>query len=117
MEVDISPSPSTSSMQSISSASNNVQFAFLEVTFVNASSPAAECGLQQDDKILAFGSINAENFKELKQISDLVAHRRNQTIVLTVQRGTRALDLHLIPKEWSGRGLLGCNIVTITTTN
>lgn len=118
MAMDISPSPSSSSIQSSSSATTaNGLSAFLTVTFVNDNSPAAECGLLKDDKILAFGSINAENFKELKQISDLVMHRRNQTILITIKRGERTLDLQLIPKEWSGRGLLGCNIVTAFATN
>lgn len=111
----MSPSPSDASMQSISSYT--ALSAFLEVTLVYPNSPASECGLQKDDKILTFGSINAENFKEIKQVGALVAHRANQTIVLTIQRGTRTLELQLTPKEWRGRGKLGCNIVTIASTN
>lgn len=113
--MDISPSPSSSSIQSTSSGA--AWSAFLTVTFVNDNSPADECGLQKDDKIVAFGSVNADNFKELKQISDLVMHRRNQAILITVKRGERTLDLQLVPREWSGRGLLGCNIVTAFATS
>lgn len=78
---------------------------------VSPNSPAEECGIRKDDEILEFGSINHINFKELKQISELVAHRQNQPIALKVKRQNRNHDIILIPKTWSGRGLLGCNIV------
>lgn len=83
----------------------------LLVTMVMPLSPAEECGIRKDDEILEFGSINHENFTELKQVSDLVMHRQNQPIALKVKRHGRNLDITLIPKTWSGRGLLGCNIV------
>lgn len=109
MEIDSTSSNSTNS------SSNQALVAFLEVTYVNSSSPADICGLQKDDQILLFGSINADNFKELKQISDLVTHQCNQKIALTIKRNDRTLNLQLIPKKWQGRGLLGCNIITIST--
>ena len=83
----------------------------LNVTLVMSGSPAEECGIRIDDEILEFGSINSGNFKELKQISELVAHRQNQPIALKVKRHGRIHEITLTPKVWSGRGLLGCNIV------
>lgn len=83
----------------------------LLVTMVMPASPAEDCGIRKDDEILEFGSINHDNFTELKQVSDLVMHRQNQPIALKVKRQGRNLDITLIPKTWSGRGLLGCNIV------
>lgn len=106
MEIDSSPSNSSTSPSSQ---------AFLAVTYVNPSSPADVCGLQKDDQILLFGSINADNFKELKQIGDLVTHQCNRKIALTIKRGDRTLNLQLVPQQWQGRGLLGCNIITIST--
>lgn len=88
----------------------------LNVTLVMPNSPAEACGIQQNDEILEFGSINADNFKELKQISDLVMHRQNQPITLKVKRQNRKFDIKLVPRTWSGRGLLGCNIVIPTST-
>lgn len=83
----------------------------LLVTMVAPSSPAEECGIRKDDEILEFGSINHNNFRELKQISELAMHRQNQPISLKIKRQNRNFDITLIPKTWSGRGLLGCNIV------
>lgn len=83
----------------------------LVVTMVMPTSPADESGIRKDDEIMEFGSINADNFTELKQISELVAHRQNQAIALKVKRNERIHDILLVPKIWSGRGLLGCNIV------
>lgn len=88
----------------------------LMVTLVMPASPAEECGMRKDDEILEFGSINMDNFKELKQISELVMHRQNQPIALKVRRQNRTLDIILVPKVWSGRGLLGCNIVIPNAT-
>ncbi|KAH8335661.1 hypothetical protein KR074_008764 [Drosophila pseudoananassae] len=69
-------------------------------------------GLREGDGILRFGSINSNNFKgDLAQIGELVRHMQNQNVELKVKRGEQQLDLILVPKTWSGRGLLGCNIV------
>lgn len=88
----------------------------LIVTMVMATSPAEASGIQKDDEILEFGSINSVNFTELKQISELVIHRQNQPIALKIKRQSRIVNITLVPKVWSGRGLLGCNIV-IPTSN
>lgn len=90
--------------------------AILVVTMVMPSSPAEACGIQKDDEILEFGSINSDNFTELKQVSELVMHRQNQPIALKVKRQGRTYDVTLVPRVWSGRGLLGCNIVIPTTS-
>lgn len=68
-------------------------------------------GIQLHDEIIEFGSLNTTNFKGLGQIAEIVKHRENQTIVVKVQRDNRVQELQLIPKPWSGRGLLGCNIL------
>lgn len=90
--------------------------AFVKVSFISPGSPAEESGIRKDDEIVEFGSINAGNFIDLKQIGELVMHRQNQQIGLKVKRFDQLLELTLIPKVWSGRGLLGCNIV-LTTIN
>lgn len=83
----------------------------LIVTLVMSGSPAEACGIRLNDEILEFGSINSANFNELKQISELVTHRQNQSIALKVKRNGRIHEITLVPAAWSGRGLLGCNIV------
>lgn len=84
---------------------------FAKVTFISSGSPAEECGLRESDEIFEFGSINLSNFKDLTQIAEVVKHRQNQQVALRIKRNNRLLELTLIPKAWSGRGLLGCNIV------
>lgn len=123
MEIDPATSSSSSSLSTSSNVMNNEnsetinQNPFLTVTFVNSSSPADACGLRADDEIIEFGSINIINFKELKQISELVLHRKNEPILLKIKRNGNIFDLTLVPKDWSGRGLLGCNIVIINIAN
>lgn len=111
MEIDLSQSSSSSGRSSINTEQEADQKPILIVTCVSSSSPAEACGMRPDDKILEFGSINFTNFKELKQISELTMHRKNEQILLKVKRNDRIQNLTLIPKEWSGRGLLGCNII------
>ncbi|EDW84089.1 uncharacterized protein Dwil_GK13330 [Drosophila willistoni] len=82
------------------------------VNLVSPHSPAEEAGIRVGDKILRFGSINGNNFKnDLSQIGEIVRNMQNQNVHLKVKRGEQMLDLTLIPKTWTGRGLLGCNIV------
>lgn len=102
------PEPSASSTKE-REASDYV--AIVKVNFVSAGSPAETAGIQVDDQIIEFGSVNATNFKDLKQIGEIVMHRQNQSIALKIRRRRAVNELILIPKPWSGRGLLGCNIV------
>lgn len=90
--------------------------AIVKVNFVSAGSPAETAGLKIDDEIIEFGSVNVSNFKDLKQIGEIVMHRQNQQIALKIRRRNALHELILIPKTWSGRGLLGCNIVVADTS-
>lgn len=85
--------------------------AIVKVNFISPGSPAETAGIQVDDEIIEFGSVNVSNFKDLKQIGEIVMHRQNQQIVLKIRRRNAMHELTLVPKTWSGRGLLGCNIV------
>lgn len=108
--MDISPE-SESPVEHARSMESMHDKPILNVTHVMSGSPAEDCGIRINDEILEFGSINAGNFKELKQISELVTHRQSQPIALKVKRHGRIHEITLVPKVWSGRGLLGCNIV------
>lgn len=45
------------------------------------------------------------------QIAEIVKHSEDKCIALKVRRNKERVHyLRLIPKKWSGRGLLGCNI-------
>lgn len=106
--MDISPTTSEDE-----SKTHTIKNAFAKINFVSPGSPAEECGLRDTDEIVEFGSINASNFKDLTQIAEVVKYKQNQQIVLKIRRNNRNQDLTLTPKTWSGRGLLGCNIVLL----
>uniref|UniRef100_A0A1A9WVH5 Nas2 N-terminal domain-containing protein n=1 Tax=Glossina brevipalpis TaxID=37001 RepID=A0A1A9WVH5_9MUSC len=83
-----------------------------KVNHVSAGSPAEKAGLRIGDHIARFGTITSSNFNgELQTIASLVKHMQNQRIPLRVVRNGIVLDMTLIPESWSGRGLLGCNII------
>jgi len=89
--------------------------AFYLCDHVEDGSPAKEAGLCIGDKILQFGSILKRNQAKPglgKALQDVVGACRDTPIKVVVYRnGDGILDLHLIPRQWAGRGLLGCKLV------
>lgn len=65
------------------------------------------------DQILSVGTVSAANFKDLTQIGEIIRHRQDQSVEVVVYRDNKVVRLDLVPKIWSGRGLLGCNIVVM----
>ncbi|KOC59020.1 26S proteasome non-ATPase regulatory subunit 9 [Habropoda laboriosa] len=103
-----------------SSATNSTQDSvqlepFLRVNLVSPDSPAEITGIQVDDLILEFGSIDCRNFKSLKDIGTLVQNSRYKPINVKIKRGSNIIALTLIPRPWVGNGLLGCNVIPIET--
>lgn len=92
--------------------------AFAFVDSVAKGSPADTAGLVPGDKIVAFGSINHENFQgNLKVIGEVVEHSVNTAIrVQIIRSGGKIMTLSLKPQKWSGRGLLGCHIKPLEET-
>ncbi|XP_031833835.1 26S proteasome non-ATPase regulatory subunit 9 [Nomia melanderi] len=88
---------------------------FLRVNLVSPGSPAEIAGIQLDDLILEFGSIDFRNFKSLKDIGTLVQNSRYKKIGVKIKRGSDILALILIPRPWAGNGFLGCNVIPIET--
>ncbi|TRY74937.1 hypothetical protein TCAL_04578 [Tigriopus californicus] len=84
---------------------------FAHIDLVSPESPAHLAGLQVGDRIAEFGSINADNFGNLKQVGDLVQNSKDQNVRVKVIREGKSTAITLKPRTWSGRGLLGCNIV------
>lgn len=87
------------------------------VNLVSPNSPAEEAGIKVRDQIIEFGTINSENFVNLAQIGELTKHSQNHPMALKIRRDELTLNLTLTPKMWSGRGLLGCNIVALGDLN
>lgn len=68
-------------------------------------------GLKLDDLVLSVGSVDATNFTGLSQIGSLIQRSTGSVVSVKVKRENQVLKLALIPGPWTGRGLLGCNIV------
>ncbi|XP_019394279.1 PREDICTED: 26S proteasome non-ATPase regulatory subunit 9 isoform X1 [Crocodylus porosus] len=86
---------------------------FARVNAVTPGSPASLAGLQVDDEIVEFGSVNAHNFQTLQNIATVVQHSEGKPLSVSVIRGGEKVHLGLTPKRWAGKGLLGCNIVPL----
>ncbi|XP_055678382.1 26S proteasome non-ATPase regulatory subunit 9 [Lutzomyia longipalpis] len=82
-----------------------------KVNLVAAGGPAEQAGFRVGDEVVEFGTLNASNFRELSQIADIVKNQQNSVIKVRIRRQNRILPLELIPRVWSGRGLLGCNVL------
>ncbi|XP_069121598.1 26S proteasome non-ATPase regulatory subunit 9-like [Argopecten irradians] len=86
---------------------------FADVDRVDEGSPAAEAGLKVGDAIVQFGSITSSTFQSMQNIASVVQHSKDNPLKVIVRRKDRETPLSLTPKSWSGRGLLGCNIVPV----
>lgn len=88
-----------------------------KVNVVSEGSPAQEAGIALRDEIVEFGTVNGGNFRDLSQIAAVVRSCENKSVTVKVRRDGRLVDLVLTPKSWSGRGLLGCNIVPMDSVD
>lgn len=93
--------------------------AFCEITQVDAESPASEAGFRVGDQIVQFGPFVHESVgRNLAEIAELVKSHENKIILVNVARNGGSdektyVKIKLVPKRWSGHGLLGCKIVPI----
>ena len=86
---------------------------FAWISDVLQDSPAQQAGLKIGDAIYKFGPINHQNHDNLRSIVTIVTQMINQEIEVKVLRKTifgttEDKELKFVPREWSGRGLLGC---------
>ncbi|NXP50879.1 PSMD9 ATPase, partial [Heliornis fulica] len=86
---------------------------FARVNAVTPGSPASLSGLQVDDEIVEFGSVNVNNFQNLQNIATVVQHSEGRPLSVTVIRSGKKVHMGLTPKRWIGKGLLGCNIIPL----
>ncbi|CAL8344511.1 unnamed protein product [Lota lota] len=86
---------------------------FARVDGVTHGSPACRAGIRVGDEVIEFGSVNTENFQNLQNIVSVVQHSEGKPLRVSVIRDGQPTQMSLTPQKWSGRGLLGCNIVPI----
>ncbi|KAB7499562.1 26S proteasome non-ATPase regulatory subunit 9 [Armadillidium nasatum] len=84
---------------------------------VDMGSPADIDGLSVNDEICKFGTVTAENFKCLSCIKEVVEHSKNKPIQVVIRRDGNMRLITLTPRNWSGPGLLGCNILPVKTND
>lgn len=82
---------------------------------VSPGSPAAEAGLQVNDRVLQIGDVGWRNpsvpvSEVFQQVAALVRSSENVQLPVCVVRGGENLNLQLCPRKWSGQGLLGCHL-------
>ncbi|XP_041059160.1 26S proteasome non-ATPase regulatory subunit 9 [Carcharodon carcharias] len=92
---------------------NSVPTAFAKVDTVSPDSPASTSGLQVGDEIIELGSVNTRNFQNLQNIATVVQRSEGKPLNITIIRNGQNVHMSLTPQRWSGRGLLGCNIVPL----
>ncbi|XP_047237836.1 26S proteasome non-ATPase regulatory subunit 9 [Girardinichthys multiradiatus] len=86
---------------------------FARVDAVTVGSPASGAGLKVGDEVIEFGSVNTSNFQNLQNIAAVVQHSEGKPLRVAVIRSGQKVQMSLTPQRWSGRGLLGCNIVPV----
>ncbi|XP_016086910.1 26S proteasome non-ATPase regulatory subunit 9 isoform X1 [Sinocyclocheilus grahami] len=86
---------------------------FALVDTVTQGSPAFQAGLRVGDEIIEFGSVNTLNFRNLRDVASVVQHSEGKSLRVGLLRSGQEVHLNLTPKQWSGRGLLGCNLVPL----
>ncbi|XP_066907235.1 26S proteasome non-ATPase regulatory subunit 9 [Halyomorpha halys] len=75
---------------------------------VETGSPSEYAGLREGDILLEFGKINGDNMRNINDISEEMKRNLNLYIKVVVKRDGEHKRFNLKPKEWSGRGYLGC---------
>ncbi|KAK9869237.1 hypothetical protein WA026_002988 [Henosepilachna vigintioctopunctata] len=86
---------------------------FAKINLVSDDSPAQLSGLNTNDELVEFGSINKTNFTNIADIAAVVQHSEGKALNIKVKRGDGYFTTSLRPKKWNGKGLLGCNIVPV----
>ena len=94
---------------------------FALIDEVSPNSPASMAGIQVNDELLQFDTINATNHENFSAIAKLLPEKEEKEIRVKVRR-RREMDwgevyevkeLILKPRKWEGRGLLGCHITKV----
>jgi 26S proteasome non-ATPase regulatory subunit 9 len=91
------------------------------VDLVLDGSPAASAGLQVGDRVLRFGSVSRPvggapgegGAAKLEEIARETSRHVNQRVVVEVLREAGRVELALEPRQWPGRGVLGCHLMPL----
>lgn len=72
--------------------------------------------MEVGDLVVRFGDVDISHPKGLGGVVDVVREKEGQEVPVTILRGggrdgDGVKDLTLVPKTWSGRGLLGVHLL------
>jgi len=98
---------------------------FAAIDLVTEGSPADQDGIKVGDRVAIFGSVNVDNFGALSDVGREVRQNQGKQVRVKVVRNwteehpasAEVVTVKLVPREWSGRGLLGCNIIPLPEPN
>ena len=76
-------------------------------------SPSAAAGLVDGDELLSLGTIDYRVTNPMSVIPKFVYENANTSIPVVIRRGGDVKELTLTPRQWSGRGLLGCHLTPV----
>ncbi|TYZ60834.1 hypothetical protein PybrP1_002218 [[Pythium] brassicae (nom. inval.)] len=81
---------------------------------------SVQAGLHAADQVLAFGTADAGNHRNLEAVKEIVMRNIGSPIRVVVRRGAGSADapwtfreLLLTPQQWLGAGVLGCLLMPI----
>ncbi|XP_037054604.1 26S proteasome non-ATPase regulatory subunit 9 isoform X2 [Peromyscus leucopus] len=96
--------------RSLGSNSPALPQAFAKVNSISPGSPASIAGLQVDDEIVEFGSVNTQNFQSLQNVGSVVQHseglQHHSSPEMTVPRDLQESCLQPGPPLGPGRDFL-----------
>ncbi|CAN0838379.1 Probable 26S proteasome regulatory subunit p27 [Linum grandiflorum] len=89
-------------------AFTNIPFAVIDE--IADASPTAEDGIQLGDQIVKFGNVEYQAGENLLQklASEALANQNGAVSVVVLRQGSPT-NLTVTPRQWQGRGLLGCS--------
>lgn len=106
----VTSAPACESKQTILS----VKLPIARINEILAGSPAFEAGLLDGDYLIQFGRLVYSPDRDVfNEIPKVVGASTGTSIPIIVKRNSVEVSLTLTPKQWHGRGLLGCHLLPI----
>ncbi|CAN1328420.1 26S proteasome non-ATPase regulatory subunit 9 [Linum perenne] len=86
----------------------NIPFAVIDE--IADASPTAEDGLQLGDQMVKFGNVEYQAGENLLQkLASEAQANQDQAVSVVVLRQGSPTNITVTPRQWQGRGLLGCS--------
>jgi hypothetical protein len=108
---------SSATTATTSTSSTPASIPFARIASVAHLSPASEAGLKEGDWIVQFGPLDYSNHESLQGLLPVVTAAADAQRAISIQllrsqgEDKVSMTVHLVPKPWPGRGLIGCHIV------